>query len=611
MSEIVLQNYGNSLDPYLRQLVPLLETCKQTVHKITQRDLTITGKDRGVLFFNFTIEIGIYAQQSGIYAQGCGIDAQQSGIDAQQSGVHAQQSGIYALQSGVDAQQSGIHAQQNQRVRSRNPSGTNVKEALNVIEQGKVFTDKLRDVVSKLIIAEKEMKTESSTLSRKLKKLTELKKSLDELTRHLDRIVTFYNAKILGFHPKVDLPALEDVKQLNKQLRLLNSSLTEGELVSLFASYDAAFSTSNEVIICTILGLSDDYGYWLQELDTDMLMHQPLLYHLQKSIENEESELEADGSLCVAGKQALAENLHKLGFNKETAKIITQHIPDEFADLQKPSYWAVRYLDHAFRLHPLLCNGPRYLQNEHLLDEWCNIMLPFDSGEITDSEIAQLALNETRKSEDARLVLKDTKESKDARLCAVRMINISSEKSHGNVLVGQFLKELKDDENFRIVFHGTTHESAMSVIAHGIILTRGSKEQDFSNGDGFYVSEKFDNAKAWSRAARGDHGAVIVYKVIRSLLNPDENNGLDLSQDVLQWQEVVRCCRNGYRNRKCRKAFEKYAFIQGPPCKNPRDVQGSNPLLPCEESGNQLCIRDDSFAEDFGSLNNVACVIFY
>ncbi|BFY99819.1 hypothetical protein BsWGS_02859 [Bradybaena similaris] len=455
------------------------------------------------------------------------------------------------------------------------------------------------------------MKTEGSTLSRRLNKLTELKKSLDELTRHLDRIVTYYNAKILGFHPTVDLPTLKEVKQLKEQLRDLNSSLKEGELASLFASYDAAFTTSNEVIICTILGLNDDYGYWLQELDTNMLMHQPLMYHLQKSIENEESELEADGSLCQAGKQVLAENLHKLGFNKETAKIITQHIPDEFADLQKPSYWAMRYLEHAYRNHPLLCNGPRYLQNEHLLDEWCDIKLLFDNNEMTGSEIAQLTLNETRKSEDAKLVLKDTKESKDARLCAVRMINVFSEKSHGNVLVGQFLKELKDDENCRILFHGTTHESAMSLVKHGIILTRGSKEQDFSNGDGFYLSEKFDNAKAWSQAARGDHGAVVVYKVFRSLLNPDESKGLDLSQDMSQWQEVVRCCRNGYSNRKCRKALGKYAFIQGPPCKNPRDVRGSNPLLPCEESGNQLCIRDDSFAEEFGSLNNVACVIFY
>ncbi|CAG5119507.1 unnamed protein product [Candidula unifasciata] len=598
MSEVGLQISSSSMDSYLRQVVPVLQTCRQAVREITQRDLKIQGKDRGTLVLHVIFEIRPDEQQG-------------------------------------------------KRLRSRNPSSADVKtdeEAFVLIEQVKMFADKLRDVALKVLDVRKEMEREDSTLSRKIKKLTELKKSLDEFTRLLDTIVNFYSAKLLGFHPTVDLPALEDVKKLKEQLSHLKSQLKKDELSSLFASYDAEFSTSNEVIICTMLGLNDDYGYYLQELDTEVLMHQPILYYLQKSIESQENEWEADGILHQSGKKVLAENLHRFGFTKETAALIVQHIPDEFVDLQRPSYWAVRYLDHMCRHHPLLSFNLRYPQNQHLVDEWFELKLLVDSGKATDSEDAkpsfsgirypvavehcltevakldlatpkgsvavQSGLTEMRDSEAAKLNLTEIKHFEDANLCAVRMINISSDKSLGNVLVQTLLKELKSDENV-LLFHGTTHENAMSVVANGIILTKGSKRQDFSNGDGFYLSDKFENARAWSQAGRGGHQAVVVYNVNRSLLNSDENSGLDLSQNLSRWEEVVRCCRNGYTNRKMTKSLKKYAFIQGPPCKNPGDIEGSNPLQPLEEASIQLCIRDDSFAEEFGTLSNVACVIFY
>ncbi|CAG5119508.1 unnamed protein product [Candidula unifasciata] len=460
-------------------------------------------------------------------------------------------------------------------------------EALYVTELVKMYNDKLRNVVLKELLADKELQKKDNPLPRKIKKLIDLKKSLDEFSKVVDCISAVYTARSLDFSSTIDLPTLEDVREVKEKLCRMKRTLKFKELCSLFEKYDSDFKTCSEAILSAILGLSEDYGKWLSEMDIQMRKHHIEKYYIERAIEKAENEKSADWIQSeLSGADCLVKCLQDLGFNEETAVTISSNIPDDLIALQKPSFWALRYLDHAFTYHPLLSNCPKYPENADTLDTWFNITLPQNSDE---------------PNEDS------------TRTHNVRMINISSKKSEGNALVDVFLKEGAKDTKRQFLYHSTDHVGAMSIVRKGIILTNGKTQQDFSSGDGFYLSETFENAKYWSKACQGKQ-AIIVYTIENHLLNASEQNGWDFTtSDHTKWEEVIRCCRSGYTNNKAmKKALKKVTFIRGPMCKNPPAVSmGARAKGFGEKDSIQFCIRDDDYAENFGYLQNFACVIFY
>ena len=48
-------------------------------------------------------------------------------------------------------------------------------------------------------------------------------------------------------------------------------------------------------------------------------------------------------------------------------------------------------------------------------------------------------------------------------------------------------------------YHGTSHESALSLLKDGIVLEKGQNEQDFSTGHALYLSKFFQIAITWAK----------------------------------------------------------------------------------------------------------------
>ncbi|KAK2548679.1 hypothetical protein P5673_031122 [Acropora cervicornis] len=97
------------------------------------------------------------------------------------------------------------------------------------------------------------------------------------------------------------------------------------------------------------------------------------------------------------------------------------------------------------------------------------------------------------------------------------------------------LNELKlcNDKGFNFFYHGTGHNCAENIILDGIYLKFGRKKAEFSDGDGFYVTNSVSAGKEWADkkfCESNNHSAVLVFRVSRVELRGHENSkGLDLT----------------------------------------------------------------------------------
>lgn len=178
-----------------------------------------------------------------------------------------------------------------------------------------------------------------------------------------------------------------------------------------------------------------------------------------------------------------------------------------------------------------------------------------------------------------------------------------------------FPNSLSHDQ-FEVLCHGTNHRSAQNIMERGIDFSKSCKgvPQDFSDGDGYYVSNNFDEilkfAQDETRSREGQ--AVLVYRVSTGELRgkKKDENGLELCDNRSEeWLEVVREYRRPYSrnprfriNKNLRKEWAKLYFIEGPitsGSKNP-------PSTDYNDDSHQLCVRNQICAQLFNiSLHSV------
>lgn len=199
----------------------------------------------------------------------------------------------------------------------------------------------------------------------------------------------------------------------------------------------------------------------------------------------------------------------------------------------------------------------------------------------------------------------------------VNVINVNQEGRRTNSYRTQgqadnFPNCLLADE-YEVFFHGSNHESVQGIVERGIDLSMGKEAQDFSDGDGYYVGESFEEAFDWARShtRRGEGQAVVIYRVHKTQLRGENNdNGLDLRQDKREWLRVVREYRRYPRDRKpdkkLRKGIKKQCgFIEGPRA----SVSRSNPSPTEDIDTYQLCVRSDNCVQLFN--NSLHSVVFF
>lgn len=161
-----------------------------------------------------------------------------------------------------------------------------------------------------------------------------------------------------------------------------------------------------------------------------------------------------------------------------------------------------------------------------------------------------------------------------------------------------------EDAEFEVLSHGTSHQYAKNIIEDGIDLGYGELGNDFSNGDGFYLSKHLDSAFDRAGSIYGNDSAVLVFRLNKTELRGDNNEkGYDLRNPAKkkEWQDVIINFSGKRPSKKFLKSLKDYQFIEGPEAKN-RTSRYPVPIV----DTHQLCVREESCAKLFDrSLHSV------
>ena len=170
------------------------------------------------------------------------------------------------------------------------------------------------------------------------------------------------------------------------------------------------------------------------------------------------------------------------------------------------------------------------------------------------------------------------------------------------------LNELKlcDDKGFHLFYHGTGHNFVKNIIVEGIYLRGWQKKAEFSDGDGFYVTNSLSEGKEWADK-KFRHSAVLVFRVSKVELRGHENSkGLDLTgvEKREEWKNLVKKC---FSSDESFLKTLRYDFIEGPVVDRGRCDFESNPA---PKSGSyQLCVRTNDCASLF--TKSICAVVFF
>lgn len=148
-----------------------------------------------------------------------------------------------------------------------------------------------------------------------------------------------------------------------------------------------------------------------------------------------------------------------------------------------------------------------------------------------------------------------------------------------------------ETEDRILLFHGTDHDSALSISDQGIDINEGSQKRDFSDGAGFYLTDDLNHA---TRMARGKTSkpAVLVYALPKDMRT--KFSGLSLCDEKKreEWKTVVSQFRSGRTKKNLRKSLENADFIEGP-------ISSSYELPPVAKEGSyQMCAISDDLADE-------------
>ena len=190
----------------------------------------------------------------------------------------------------------------------------------------------------------------------------------------------------------------------------------------------------------------------------------------------------------------------------------------------------------------------------------------------------------------------------------VNIIHVNKEGQTSKCYTQDVDKFPKPCDQHEVFYHGTTAAHATRIM-DGIDLSAGKPKKDFSDGDGFYLTDKlhdvWPNVK-WSRQ-RPPCSTVLIFKIRKQDLRDSDLRGLnltdlglngsDLTEDEKEmrserWQEIVSTFRNGKADYEFKRTLNA-DFIEGPLCgdETSADVRGGKRYTPTTIY--QLCVRSE------------------
>ena len=234
-----------------------------------------------------------------------------------------------------------------------------------------------------------------------------------------------------------------------------------------------------EDVLCSVLGLCDEFAQRLRYLDIDMRQHKSDMYFLlcfmKERYESLDDEDLSDRVKC----------LQKIGFAENRSNLVANWIGEQpFPEHRSLLAWAEIYIENLFKydifLNDNVCKFP---YKESCIDRWFGVDVPSDQCENSPS-------------------------------VRVPVINTTSEKAAaGNTQdkISEFKAKASSSEKF--YFHGTDHNSAKNILEKGISLGSGAKKCDFSHGDRFYVTDNYEYALEHSKKHKAQR-AMILFNIV-------------------------------------------------------------------------------------------------
>ena len=154
---------------------------------------------------------------------------------------------------------------------------------------------------------------------------------------------------------------------------------------------------------------------------------------------------------------------------------------------------------------------------------WVTLYLETKFKDFLEPVQSALCLYENWKTECIEVLSEITEEK-----LLVRNLYSFGYKDQVKSLISELSSDLNSDECFW--YHGTSQNSAESVICNEIDVSFGN-EGDFSkNGSGFYLFSKFDHALDYTKAKAFDEGKVfslLVFKISKLFFK--KYNGIDFT----------------------------------------------------------------------------------
>ena len=139
-------------------------------------------------------------------------------------------------------------------------------------------------------------------------------------------------------------------------------------------------------------------------------------------------------------------------------------------------------------------------------------------------------------------------------------------------------------------YHGTTQKLAEDIRNWAIVLGDGRARQDFSHNNGFYLNQKFDDAKEWVfKRFRRKSGAVLIYQ-----FSLDDYKRLDLFNKPEKWKMVVEYFRKGCRffiPDDVEEELDRVDYIIGPISTGRADTQDQSWEPLAYHGKSQICLK--------------------
>ena len=331
---------------------------------------------------------------------------------------------------------------------------------------------------------------------------------------------------------------------------------------------------TEEDVLCSVVGLKDDFACRLRDLSKKIRKHQTDEYFLECFMEELDESMNVDNLRDI---EAVGSGLQKMGFTENRSSVYAKWISEQpFPEHKSLLAWAKIYTENMFKYDIFLNDKvPKFPYNESELDKWFSVHVEREDDESNGPVPKTSVINTTTKSE-AETRIKE---------------NISEFEAN--------------NPKAQLYFHGTDHKGAQCILEDGVKLGRSKPFNDFSDGDAFYVADHFQYALDW--ANRHCASAVIVFNISQECLNAFRALDLRGNERRDDLKSVVKFCRSGERHeadisKKLRNEVKNCDFTIGPISRDGGvdcpDVQ-------------QICIRKDRMADEIKQVHHIVDIVFF